>query len=452
MSAGTAEPKVFSVAQVTDALARVVREHTRTIWVSGEVTNLSRGAGGRLLFLRLRDPGGEAQVDATVLLWETPVPFDIVDGMTVRVRAKPEYFPRHGALRLHVYGIEPHGEGALLARIEALRRTLAAEGLLAPERKRDLPYLPRRVGLVTARDGAARRDVETTIAHRCPSVDLLVVTALMQGAGSPSEVVRALRHLDADPGVDVIVLARGGGSLEDLMAFNDERVARAIAACATPVVAAIGHERDRTIACDVADRRAITPTEAATIVVPDSRALLQDLGTSAARARDGLRRMVARAAADLASTRARPCLARPDALVENAARRHADLGRRLRRGLLAARDRAAGELATTAALVPRALQAVLARSEAGVAAGRLRLAGAGVSTVVRAERSLELAAERLAGRDPTRPLRSGFALVTGPDGHVVTSARAALAARAVRLRFADGSVDGRIEALAKEAP
>lgn len=450
MSTPAAEPKVFSVAQVTDALARVVREHTATIWVSGEVTNLSRGAGGRLLFLRLRDPGGDSQVDATVLTWETPVPFDIADGMAVRVRAKPEFFPKHGALRLHVYEIAPEGEGPLLARIAALRKTLAAEGLTAPERKKQLPFLPGRVGLITARDGAARRDVESTLTARAPSVDLLVVTALMQGAGSPGEVVRALHRLDTDPTVDVIVVARGGGSLEDLMAFNNERVARAIAACSTPVVAAIGHERDTTIACDVADVRAITPTEAATLVVPDSRALLSDLRTAGIRGRDGLRRMMVRAEADLAAMRARPCLTRPGTLVENAARRHADLGRRLRTGLLGARDRSAGELATTAALLPRALRGVVAQSSARVDAGRERLVAAGAATVVRAERAMELAAERLAGRDPTRPLRSGFALVTGPDGHVLTSADAARAARKLRVRFADGSVDARIKDPSKE--
>jgi exodeoxyribonuclease VII large subunit len=451
VSTEVVEPKVFSVAQITDALSRVIGEHTKTVWVAGEVTNFRPASGRKLLFLRLRDPGGEAAIDATVLTWETPVDFDIVDGMTVRVRAKPEFFPKHGALRLHVYEIQPDGEGALLARIEALRRSLAAEGLTAPERKKQLPYLPGRVGLITARDGAARRDVESTLTARAPSVDLLVVTALMQGAGSPGEVVRALHRLDTDPTVDVIVVARGGGSLEDLMAFNNERVARAIAACETPVVAAIGHERDTTIACDVADVRAITPTEAATLVVPDSRALLSDLRAAGVRGRDGLRRMMVRADADLAATRARPCLTRPGTLVENAARRHADLGRRLKTGLVGARDRSAGELATTAALLPRALRGVVAQSSVRVEAGRGRLFAAGAATVVRAERAMELAAERLAGRDPTRPLRSGFALVTGPDGHVVTSADAAQAARKLRLRFADGTVDARIKE-PKETP
>jgi exodeoxyribonuclease VII large subunit len=450
VSTQATEPKVFSVAQVTDALSRVIGQHTKTIWVSGEVTNFRPASGRKLLFLRLRDPGGEAAIDATVLTWETPVTFDIVDGMTVRVRAKPEFFPKHGALRLHVYEIAPDGEGALLARIEALRRTLAAEGLMAPERKKQLPFLPTRVGLVTARDGAARRDVESTLSARAPCVDLLVVTALMQGAGSPGEVVRALHRLDTDPTVDVIVVARGGGSLEDLMAFNNERVARAIAACHTPVVAAIGHERDTTIACDVADVRAITPTQAATLVVPDARALLGELRTAGVRGRDGLRRMLVRAETGLAVTSARPCLTRPGMLVESAALRHAELGRRLRGGLLGARDRAAGELATTAALLPRALQAVVVGSGGRVAAGRGRLAAAGVATVARAERALELASERLSGRDPTRPLRSGFALVTGPDGHVIVSAEGAIQAKKVRLRFADGAVDGRIKDPAKE--
>ncbi|MEW6583320.1 MAG: exodeoxyribonuclease VII large subunit, partial [Actinomycetota bacterium] len=316
-------PRVFSVAQVADALARVVRENTRTVWVRGEVTNTSRGAGGKIRFFRLRDPGGEAQVDATVLSWETPVPFDLVDGITVRVRAKPEFYPPHGALRLHVYEIQPDGEGTLLARVEALRRLLDAEGLFSEARKRPLPFLPRRVGLVTAKDGAARHDVERTLHARCPVVDLVIVTALMQGAGSPPEVVRALRHLDADPTVDVVIVARGGGSLEDLMAFNDERVARAIAACTTPVVAAIGHERDVTIACQVADVRVATPTAAAMRVAPDAASELRALAATGERARDALRRVLARAQRDTAAMRARPCLARPLTLVAPAAARQA---------------------------------------------------------------------------------------------------------------------------------
>jgi exodeoxyribonuclease VII large subunit len=440
-----AGPRVFSVAEVAEALARVLREHTRTIWVAGEVTNFGRGAGGRVLYLTLRDPGGEAQVDATVLLWQTPVPFQIADGMMVRVRAKPEFFPRHGALRLHVYEVMPDGEGALLARIEALRRALDAEGLFSAARKRPLPFLPRRVGLITARDGAARQDVERTLHARCPCVDLLVVTALMQGPGCPGEVVRAIRFLDADPSVDVIIVARGGGSLEDLMGFNDERVARALAASGTPTVAAIGHERDVTIACQVADVRASTPTAAATLVVPDAAALRRELAAAADRARRGLRRILARAEGEVAALRARPCISRPESLVEGAARAHADLGRRLRHGLLAARDRAAGELARESALLPRAIRGVVLGAGDRAAASRVRLAGAGRGLVERAERSLELLAERLAGHDPTRPLRRGFALVTGPDGRVVASARAALAARSVRLRFADGTVGARVE-------
>jgi exodeoxyribonuclease VII large subunit len=436
---------------VATAVERVVAENTKTVWVAGEVTNLRRAAGGRMMFLRLRDAGGEAQIDATIRLWQTPVTFDLADGAVVRVRAKPEFVPKSAALWLHVYEIAPHGEGTLLAQIRELRRRLDAEGLFSPARKKEIPFLPRKVGLVTARDGAVRHDVEETLKSRCSCVDLVVVAALMQGPGCAGEVVAALRHLDADPTVDVIVVARGGGSLEDLMGFNDERVARAIAACRTPVVAAIGHERDVTIACDVADRRAMTPTAAAAMVAPDAAALLRELASDGVRARHGLARLVARVERELAATRARPCLSRPESVLDVPGQLHSELGRRLRAGLLAARDRAASGLAREAALLPRSLRAAVLGAESRVTLGRDRLVTAGLGAVTRAERALELASQRLLGRDPTRPLREGFALVTGPDGHVVPNAHAAVAAHAVRLRFADGAVAARVEGSVEEA-
>src|SRR5437879_7241148 len=211
---------------------------------------------------------------------------ELVDGERVHVFGRPELYEQRGDLRLRALSIERFGVGAHLAALERLKAALAAEGLFAAERKRPLPLLPRRIGLVTGNDAAAKRDVLTTIQSRCPAANVLFAETYVQGPRAALGIIDALRELCAQPDVDVIVLTRGGGSFEDLLPFSDERLVRAVAACPVPVVSAVGHEQDTPL-CDLAaDARASTPTAAARLVVPDATELLARLE----RSRTGLAR------------------------------------------------------------------------------------------------------------------------------------------------------------------
>src|SRR4051794_22130139 len=215
---------------------------------------------------------------------------DLVDGERVQVYGRPELFEQRGDFRLRVLTIERFGVGAHLAALERLRTRLAAEGLFAQARKRPLPLLPRRIGLVTGNDAAAKRDVITTIQSRFPAANVLVAETLVQGPRAAAGVVDALRALCEQPGVDVIVLTRGGGSFEDLLPFSDERLVRAVATCPVPVVSAVGHEQDTPL-CDLAaDVRASTPTMAGKLVVPE----LSQLSGKLDHARASLARCVTR--------------------------------------------------------------------------------------------------------------------------------------------------------------
>src|SRR6185437_4480108 len=205
---------------------------------------------------------------------------DLADGERVHVFGRPELYEQRAEFRLRVLTIERFGVGAHLAALERLKAKLAAEGLFAQERKRSLPLLPRRIGLVTGNDAAAKRDVIATIHARFPAANVLVAETLVQGPRAALGMVDALQSLCAQPGIDVIVLTRGGGSFEDLLPFSDERLVRAVATCPVPVVSAVGHEQDTPL-CDLAaDVRASTPTHAARLVVPDAARLRETLERS----------------------------------------------------------------------------------------------------------------------------------------------------------------------------
>jgi exodeoxyribonuclease VII large subunit len=250
------------IAEWVDRLGRV--------WVEGQVTQLSRRTGAGTAFITLRDPVAEVSLTVTCpgAVCDAAGPA-LREGARVVVHGKPEFYLGRGTLSLAALEIRPLGLGALLARIEAVKRLLQAEGLFAAERKRPLPFLPRCIGLVTGRASAAERDVLEHARRRWPGVRFRPEPVPVQGPSAVAEIVAALRRLDTDPDVDVILLARGGGSVEDLLPFSDETLCRAVAACGTPVVTAIGHETDNPLVDFVADRRASTPTDAAKILVPD---------------------------------------------------------------------------------------------------------------------------------------------------------------------------------------
>ncbi len=329
------------------------------VWVEGQVVQLVRRPGTSTAYLTLRD----ADVDFSLSVTATTrvlaaVGADLADGARVVVHARPTFWEKRGTLQLVADEIRPVGVGELLARIEHLKRLLASEGLLDPRRKRALPFLPRIVGLVCGRASAAERDVVENARRRWPAVRFAIREVAVQGPHAVTQVVSALRELDADREVDVIVIARGGGSLEDLLAFSNETLLRAVAAAVTPVVSAIGHDVDTPLLDLVADVRASTPTDAATCVVPDVEDELAGLERSRERLRRAVMHRVEREQSTLVALRSRPVLADPHTVVDVRGREvQAAIGQ-ARRSVGARLDRATDEvrhLATTVrALSPAA--------------------------------------------------------------------------------------------------
>ncbi|GFG83873.1 exodeoxyribonuclease VII large subunit [Mycolicibacter algericus] len=373
-----------------------------SVWVEGQLTQINLRPGVRTVFMVLRDPAADMSLTVTC----TPelvagAPVKLTEGTQVVVCGKPNFYTARGTFSLRLSEIRAVGIGELLARIERLRRLLDAEGLFDPRLKRPLPFLPATIGLITGRASAAERDVLTVAGTRWPAVRFAVRNTAVQGPSAVAQMVEALGELDADPDVDVIVLARGGGSVEDLLPFSDETLCRAISACRTPVVSAVGHEPDNPLCDLVADLRAATPTDAAKMIVPDAsaeQALVDDLRRRSAQA---VRNWVVREERVLAQLRSRPVLADPlRALTERAE----EVGRAL-------------------AAVRRDITRLIA---------------------VQTERVGHLSA-RLATLGPAATLARGYAVVqtvSGADGppQVLRSVRSAPAGTRLRIRVADGAI------------
>ncbi|RCG31353.1 exodeoxyribonuclease VII large subunit [Sphaerisporangium album] len=366
-----------------------------TVWAEGQITELSSRGG--TVFLTLRDPVANvsARVTCPRNVYETAVPRP-VDGARVVVLVKPDFWVNRGSFAFTALEIRPVGIGELLARLERLRQIIVAEGLANADRKRRLPFLPGTIGLICGRDSAAERDVLENARRRWPAVRFKVEAVAVQGPYAVAEVTEALHKLDADREVDVIVIARGGGSLEDLLPFSDESLVRAVSACRTPVVSAIGHEQDNPLLDLVADLRASTPTDAAKKIVPDvgeQMALIRQL-------RDRGRRVVVggldREATWLAAVRSRPSLADPVREIERRAEQVDGLRDRARRCLGSSLDRA--------------------------------------------EDSLEHLRARLVALSPAATLDRGYAIVQFPSGEVVRQAADVSGGEELSLRFSDGRV------------
>jgi exodeoxyribonuclease VII large subunit len=263
--------KVLTVSQLTRQVRAILESNLDNLWVGGEISNFRVPPSGHFYF-SLKD--AQSQIAAVMFRSANQLlPFTPEDGMHVLVYGRASVYEARGNLQLYVDTMEPRGRGALQLAVEQLKQRLQAEGLFAEERKRPLPFLPDAVGIITAATGAAIHDMLVTLKARMPGVRIVVRASSVQGREAVPELVQAIEDLNRFGEVDVILIGRGGGSLEDLWAFNDEKVARAIAASRIPVVSAVGHEIDVTVADLVADRRAPTPTAAATLAVPDRREL-----------------------------------------------------------------------------------------------------------------------------------------------------------------------------------
>jgi len=286
--------KVFSVAAFNEGIGIYLRR-LPTLWVEGEVTELRRNDGWAFVFFTLKDPTSGACLSATMPRRRfDALELALVEGERVLVEGKAEVYAAKGALSFRAVTIERIGLGDHLAAIERLKRVLAAEGLFAIERKRPLPRFPRAVGVVTGADAAARGDVVTGIRARYPAAHIVITETRVQGAGAGRSIAAALARVVAHPAVDVVIVARGGGSFEDLLPFSDETVVRAFASCRVPIVSAVGHEQDTPL-CDLAaDVRASTPTAAARLVVPDLGELQAGLARQRALLDSSVRRSLTR--------------------------------------------------------------------------------------------------------------------------------------------------------------
>ena len=329
------------------------------VWVEGQVTQITRRPGAPTVFLVLRDTDADLSLPVSChrdVLDALAVP--LTSGARVVVHGRPRFYPARGSLSLAVDDIRPVGVGELLVRLEHLRRVLAAEGIFAAERKVALPFLPAVVGLVCGRASAAERDVVDNARRRWPAVRFRILEVAVQGPDAVTQVSGAVRLLDSDPDVDVIVVARGGGSLEDLLPFSNEALLRVVSACRTPVVSAIGHEVDAPLLDLVADVRASTPTDAAKRIVPDVGEQLLLVGALRDRARRSLAGRLDRERTGLAALRSRPVLADAEHLVRDRAHAVQALLERAHRVFVHRLDRAADDLrhvrARIAALSPAA--------------------------------------------------------------------------------------------------
>ena len=365
------------------------------VWVEGQIAELSRR--GSTAFLTLRDPlaAVSVRVICTRAVLEATVPAP-EEGARVVIWAKPEFNVARGSFALVATEMRAVGIGELLARLERLRTELAAEGLFAAARKRPLPFLPGTIGLVCGRDSAAERDVLRNAARRWPAVQFRVEQVAVQGTHAAADVIAALQRLDADPAVEVIIVARGGGSIEDLLPFSAEELVRAAAATRTPVISAIGHEQDVPLLDLVADVRASTPTDAARRAVPDVAEQLALIEQLRGRARRSLAGRIDREHSWLAAIRSRPSLASP------------------------ARE------------LDRQQEQVMALSE------RARLAVAG--RLARASDELGHTRARLESLSPASTLRRGYAIVQRPDASVVRAAAGLAAGEPLTVRFPDDQV------------
>jgi exodeoxyribonuclease VII large subunit len=280
--------KVYSVGAFNRGVSSWL-QRLPTVWVEGEVTELRRSDRWASVFFTLKDPQDGSCLGVSMARGQfDALRLELADGDRVHAYGRPELFEARGEFRLRALSLERFGLGEHLAALERLKTKLAAEGLFAAERKRPLPLLPARIGLVTGNDAAAKRDVLTAVTTRFPPANVVVAETYVQGPRAAGAVVEALRALCRE-GVDVVVVARGGGSFEDLLPFSDERLVRAIADCPVPVVSAVGHEQDTPL-CDLAaDVRASTPSVAGRLVVPDLAQLLERLGRSRAGLERGAR-------------------------------------------------------------------------------------------------------------------------------------------------------------------
>ena len=437
------ERRVYTVAELTGAIRAALDKEFREVWVSGEISGFKQAASGHYYFT-LKD--SDAQLRAVAFrsshrLWK----FKPADGLAVLARGRIDVFEARGEYQLQVETLEPQGVGALQLAFEQLKKRLAAEGLFDAARKRPLPRIPRRIGIVTSPRGAAIADLLNILSRRFPGLHIRLFPALVQGEGSAEEVCRGIEYFSRTKWPDVLIVGRGGGSLEDLWTFNEESVARAIAACSVPVISAVGHETDFTIADFVADLRAPTPSAAAELAVPLREAVEQSIDAAVRQALQAMRYRLAMLDRQLGQQGVERAASALHRRVGRGQQRVDDCAYRMResvRASAALRERERRELEERLrhfdarprlATMRRALEAASAMA---VAAARARVA---------LRRSAwEKAAAQLGTLSPLRILERGYAIVSN-EGGILKDAAAAPPGSSIHVRVARGELDATVE-------
>ena len=398
----------MAVSQVSHEIKNWI-EKLGHVWVEGQITQVTIRTGYQKSFMTLRDISEDYALSITCPsnLIKTLMP-DIAIGDRVVINGKPNFYPNRGSFSLEISDIRPVGLGELLARIEALRKMFAAEGLFDADRKVALPFLPRNIGLITGKASDAERDVLENTKRRWPGVTFTVINTAVQGANTVPQILKALEQLQADPTVDVIVIARGGGSAEDLLPFSDETLIRAVAACTIPVVSAIGHEPDSPLLDYVADVRASTPTDAASKLVPDFEQELNALNNARQSVRRTISQLITRESASLHQLRARPVLATPDGFL-------------------------------------------IARRE-DLLNNRRRIRVHITNVVLHATTQLAHTRDIVRALSPGFTLERGYAIVQGPDRHIIRDSSQLNSEDVVQVRVASGSFSATVNQITAKDP
>jgi len=434
---------VYTVSRLNREVRSVLERGLGVIWVAGELSNFSQPASGHWYF-SLKDRGAQLRC-AMFRMQNSLVGFTPRDGAHLLLRGRISVYEARGEYQLIVEHLEEAGVGALKREFERLKTRLAAEGLFASERKRALPRFPQRIGVITSPSGAALHDILKILARRFPPAAVLIYPAPVQGAAAVPALIAALATAGARAECDVVILARGGGSLEDLWAFNDERLARAIAGSPLPVVSAVGHEIDFTIADLVADVRAPTPSAAAELVVPDRVACLEAVRRSAERLALSIRRELRASALRVESAQRRLALAHPGARLQQQTQRLDDLTMRLggaTRGRVQRERLRLAELHRR--LMHRSPDRLLERQRSRQQDLQLRLKHAATARMTSAAQRLALAQRALNAISPLATLARGFAIVTRADGALAIDAAAVAAGEEIEARLARGTLLARV--------
>jgi exodeoxyribonuclease VII large subunit len=430
-------PDIYTVARLNREVRALLQTGLPSLWVEGEVSRVARPASGHLYF-ELKDPAARVRC----VLWRARAALyarDLSEGAQVLVRARATLYEDRGEYQLDVEHLEAAGEGRLRRAFEDLKRRLAAEGLFDAATRRSVPPRPRRIGVITSASGAALHDVLTTLRRRAPWVSIIVYPSSVQGAAATAELCAALATADARAEVDVLLLVRGGGSLEDLWCFNEEALARAIRASRLPVVSGVGHEVDVTIADLAADLRAPTPTAAAELVTADAATLSERAGALGLRLGRAALRSLATRTTRLDHVAHRLTLADPRTRLGQRAQRLDDLEARLQRGMA---QRLVSAQQARSLLSQRLLQHSPATR---LTAARARLTLAGVRVRAALDRAIAggrarttLAARTLHAVSPLATLARGYAIVTDEQDRLIADAAEVAVGDTVRTRLARG--------------